>query len=276
MASDLSPETIAYLAQFNTDPQCAGVGVIGVGNTNKRYIVLIVYCIVAVLVLASSVWYMYMRQHRRRLAIRSLNPIVMGSVGSVICLLIRAGYDFVGREHLTCAGSLTLFYLFFLLNVVPDNILVTSFLAKQGFRAKFNAAMLYGNKDGSVHPESVRKPGMMPSRVASSRAISEVEAGNHAASVVVESATASVSWCWRSPMACWIAFGLEKVATPAEWFRGFWNHFLTISDTTSFAGGGELKFHSRWRFRDVDVTNNVSPVRELSYDMLVRFLEPLY
>jgi hypothetical protein len=64
--------------------------------------------------------------------------------------------------------------------------------------------------------------------------------------------------------------------SPSRWFAGFWNHFLTIADSTAiFSSGSEINFHTKVRFTE---DAHVGPLRELSYDMLTSliFSGPLF
>jgi len=215
------------------------------------------------------VWFIAVRQFRRRLFIRSLNPIVLGSLGSAICLLIRAGYNYVGREHLSCTGNLALIYCFFILNVVSENMFVASFMVKQGFRAKFtNIALVAATKEHKHQDAKIANT----SRMASSRAISDADLPYYSQSQTGHSSSIAhdQAGIWRYPMRLWIALGLKEVATPAKWFRGFWNYFLTMFDAVAIYSGTVLVFtHAKFRFKSED-NKFVSPIRELSYEMLVR------
>ena len=121
------------LLDFNSNPVCAGVGPTALAEP-KNIGELAAYIAVGVFMILTSAAYMYMRQYRRRLRIRSLNPIVMGSIGSAIVIFIRGAYNYIGRQYLPCSSNLVLVYFFFVLNLVPDNLLVTSFLVKQKYR----------------------------------------------------------------------------------------------------------------------------------------------
>jgi hypothetical protein len=203
-----------------------------------------VYVAVALFMIFTSGFYLYMRYYRRRLKIRSLNPIFMGSIGSAIIILIRAGYNYSGREYLPCGGNLALIYCFWILNLLPDNIQAASFLVKQKFRAQFAEKNLFAH----VKHTGAESAKVGPAAVAN---LHRESSNRGPSSSVTTRASEDIN---------------RRCATPGQWFKGFWNHFLTISDTTSFRPTTQITFHS-YRFQEDPF---VSPVRELSYDFLVR------
>jgi hypothetical protein len=250
-----SSEVSEYLAAFNTNPGCEGVVVTNIPTEPRKDVALAIYISLAGFMIITSVWYFYMRQYRRRLKIRSLNPIVLGSIGSAIIILVRAGYNFAGREHFMCSTNLGLMYLFFVFNLVPDNLQVTAFLVKQKYRQHVAVTGIApghtsrGHQTGSAmdSPSMGDRKKQLGSRELSYRLDGPVENGSSAAG---DSST-----------------HFADMVSPVRWAKGFWNYFLTLEESIQFQTGTSIQFHSSWRFKDVTY---VTPLWELSYDIMVR------
>lgn len=243
----MNNETLAHLAEFNTNAACAGAGPSDVPVEPSRTIGLVFYVSAAIFMLVTSIWYIYMRQYRRRLKIRALNPIVTGSMGSACIILVRAYYNYVGREYFSCSANLAFAYLFFLFNLVPDNLLVSSFLIQQKLREHFATAAVVPSHNAGPASNKV-EPADKVKR--SSEQAPKVE--NQ--SVVTGGMSAGDSSTFLG----------HKFATPVTWAKGFWNHFLLFQDSVQFQSGSKINFHSKWRFRE---DTRVSSGRELTYDM---------
>ena len=211
----------ANLSMFNTNPVCFGVGPTDTPQDPDRIVAIVIYVLAATMILTTSAWYMYVRQYRRRLRIRSLNPIVMGSIGSAIVLLVRAAYNYAGREYLSCSGNLTLIYAFFLLNASSDNMLVASFLVKQKLRlqmASKNFPVAATQKHSNTESDKKRNNPTGSQRFASGS---------------IGSGTAS-------PDDNSTQINKSNWVTPTRWFMGFWNHFIILSEATQFTASQDV------------------------------------
>ena len=247
----------SQLATFNTNPVCSGVGPTDVPQDPGRIVKLVISLAVGVFIVVTSFWYLYVRQYRRRLRIRSLNPIVMGSFGSAIVIFIRAGYNFVGRQYLPCGSELALAYLFFILNLAPDNLSVASFLVKQSLRRQLAAPTFGADRAKHSNVDAERKKA---SGITRENSLSRVPSSSVGSGAVPQQQLLDDMSSTQVHKSGW--------ATPKRWFMGFWNHFFMFSDSTQFRPSAQIHFNRKWRFKDVPY---VSPLRELSYDILVRF-----
>jgi len=141
--------------------------------------------------------------------------------------------------------------MFFILNMLPDNMQCISFLVKQASRSKFTSTAIYATVDGNVNRHSNEVKG------GSSRGMSSSLSSNHLHQTSLDGADAHHHLVFS---------GNGAMATPSQWMKGFWNHFLTITEGVSFQTSSELRFHAKWRFKEI---HRASPIRELSYDMVV-------
>jgi len=122
-------------------PACAGQGPTAPASTYgvAQFAVVIVAVIYMIL---TSIITLYMRRFRRRLRVRSLLPIVLGSTGGIAFVLIRAVYDLIGIEHFPCTLLVAMYYIFPIVVVSTDLVSIVSFLAKQYKRQTLNANTL--------------------------------------------------------------------------------------------------------------------------------------
>jgi hypothetical protein len=96
---------------FNTNPACYGVGPSQPAGKNFSIVQIAIVIPVGFLMLVTAVLLLYMRRYRRRIRIRSPLPVILGSFGGLIIIIIRASYDYIGREYLSCTLDVAMFYL---------------------------------------------------------------------------------------------------------------------------------------------------------------------
>lgn len=253
-----------YLAQFNTNPACDGVGPTGLPKQSRRITALTIYLIGIAYAIVTTIWYFHMRKHRRRLLIRSLNPLITGSLGSAGIILIRATYDYIGREKMSCALNIALIYLFFIFNIVPENLTVAAFFVKQQYREQLSLTMFQSN-NGQNLPNSKHTRGELQ--------VSESTTSDRQSSIVPASPRRHPIDGSKSMTSGGKDFSTalgftSNWATAGQWFKGFWNHMLRMIDATRCDSRGKIKFNVKKQFPEKDV-GKVSPLRELSYEFLV-------
>lgn len=245
----MSNETLQYLAGFNTNPICLGFGPTDVPVDPYKTVSLVIYVLAAAFMVVTSMWYMYIRRYRRRLRIRPLNPIIVGSIGSSCIILVRAYYNYVGREYMLCSVNVSFAYIFLIFNLIPDNLLVTSFLVQQKLRDHIATTNLVPHQQAAaqkVEPDTKK-------------------VSDYAPKIEVQSViTGGMSGGDTS------SFFNDKIATPVQWLKGFWNYFLTLEDVLIFStGSANVAFHSKWRFAE---ETRVSGIRQMSYDIVLTVL----
>ena len=234
-----------YLSQFNQNPVCSGVGVTEVPDKVGSELALAFYMIGAGYVLITSVMYLYMRNYRRRLKIRSMNPIVTSSIGSAIIIIIRGVYNYVGRENLLCSSSTSFMYIFCILNLVPDNMAVSQFLSKQKYRQEMMSRGVSVARKEHAADSMGGGDGKKLSRELSTR-------DSRGPTGVFDDST--------------VMAHRGGFASPIRYAKGFWNHWLTISESMQIQSGSKIVFHPARRFPEDPY---ISQLRELSYEMLV-------
>jgi hypothetical protein len=107
MALSLENSTI-----FNTNPACDGVGPSYTASETYGLGQLAFFASIVVVMFTLTSFALYRRRFRRRLRIRSPVPLLVGSYLGFALIIIRAYYNYVGREYFPCTFDLVLYYLF--------------------------------------------------------------------------------------------------------------------------------------------------------------------
>lgn len=96
---------------FNTNPACVGVGPTEPVRDPYKTTQLVIFSIIAVFILTTTLFFLWRRANRRRLRHRSLVPIVFGSIFGTVFMMTRVHYNYVGKQYFACTFSTVLYYL---------------------------------------------------------------------------------------------------------------------------------------------------------------------
>ena len=97
---------------------------------------------VVIFMLVTAALTLYYRQFRRRLRIRSVLPLLYGSVIGAGFILVRIVFDLIGIEYFPCTLNVLLFYMVPVINFAPDLVSIAVFLSKQARRQHLNAKLI--------------------------------------------------------------------------------------------------------------------------------------